>query len=79
MRPSAVLALPDTLRRQLRLASGRFAMIDAMDAEGGLGFRLVPWARDMDRKLGQAITGTVRDDGALDLGMGRKRERGLGI
>lgn len=43
-------------RRRLDLASGRFAMV-----EDGLGFRLVPWARLLDRSLGQSVSGLMVD------------------
>ena len=48
-----------TYRQRLTLASGSFAMID-----NGLGFQLVPWSRDLEKKLGQHITGVVKDGGA---------------
>ena len=60
-----------TVRRRLALASGRFAMID-----DGLGFRLVPWSRGLERQLGRQISGVVQSGGGLDLMLGRKR--GLG-
>jgi type IV secretory pathway VirD2 relaxase len=63
---------PDVRGRYLRrvaLASGRFAMI-----EDGLGFRLVPWARALDRRLGQEVRGTLGPGGMhWDLGRGRGR------
>jgi hypothetical protein len=39
-----------------QLASGRYAMID-----NGLGFSLVPWQPVLDKRIGQHITGTMRD------------------
>jgi type IV secretory pathway VirD2 relaxase len=61
-----------TYRQSLRLASGRFAMID-----NGLGFRLVPWSRELEKKLGQHVTGVARDAGGIDWSFGRKRDLGL--
>src|SRR5450631_1338020 len=55
-----------------QLASGRFAMID-----DGIGFQLVPWQPVLDKRIGQHITGTVRDAGGIEWNFGRKR--GLGI
>jgi type IV secretory pathway VirD2 relaxase len=65
------------VRQRLALASGRFAMIESLEANGGLGFRLVPWARGLDQQLGRQIAGVVRDGGGLDLTPGRKRGLGL--
>jgi Protein of unknown function (DUF3363) len=55
-----------------QLASGRFAMID-----NGLGFSLVPWQPALDKRIGQHITGTMRDGGGIDWTFGRKRGLGL--
>jgi type IV secretory pathway VirD2 relaxase len=57
-----------TYRQRLNLASGRFAMI-----EDGLGFRLVPWARVLERKLGEEVSGLVRERG-IEWETGRKRD-----
>jgi type IV secretory pathway VirD2 relaxase len=59
-------------RQRLNLSSGRFAMID-----GGLGFQLVPWSREIDRKLGQHLAGVARDGGGIEWSLGRKRDLGL--
>jgi type IV secretory pathway VirD2 relaxase len=59
-------------RQRLMLASGRFAMID-----DGLGFQLVPWSPTLEKKLGQYVSGTARDDGGIEWSIGRKR--GLSI
>ena len=59
-------------RQRLNLSSGRFAMID-----GGLGFQLVPWSREIERKLGQHIAGIARDSGGIEWSLGRKRDLGL--
>jgi type IV secretory pathway VirD2 relaxase len=59
-------------RQRLALASGRFAMIDS-----GLGFQLVPWSRELERKLGQHVSGVARDGGGIEWSLGRKRDLGL--
>ena len=61
-----------TLVGSTQLGSGRFAMID-----DGIGFQLVPWQPVLDNRIGQHITGTVRDAGGIEWNFGRKR--GLGI
>jgi type IV secretory pathway VirD2 relaxase len=55
-------------RQRLDLASGRFAMID-----DGLGFSLVPWTPQLERHLGQTVTGTMTPGGGIDWSLGRKR------
>jgi hypothetical protein len=50
------------------LVSGRFAMID-----NGLGFQLVPWLSLLEKRIGQHISGLVRDDGGLEWTLGRNR------
>jgi len=55
-------------RERVTLASGRFAMID-----NGLGFQLVPWRQDLDRHLGQAVSGTVNHRGGIDWSLTRSR------
>ncbi|MHA7876161.1 relaxase/mobilization nuclease domain-containing protein [Roseivivax sp.] len=57
-----------TFRQRLDLASGRFAMID-----DGLGFSLVPWTPQLERHLGQTVTGTITPGGGIDWSLGRKR------
>ncbi len=59
-------------RQRLTLSSGRFAMLD-----NGLGFQLVPWSREIERKLGQHIAGVARDGGGIEWSLGRKRDLGL--
>ena len=49
-----------------------FAMID-----NGLGFQLVPWSRELEKRLGQHVTGVVKDGGGIEWGFGRKRDLGL--
>lgn len=55
-------------RQQVRLASGRFAMLD-----DGLGFQLVPWSPSVERHLGKHITGVVAPGGGIEWSFGRKR------
>ncbi|MBB3810077.1 relaxase/mobilization nuclease domain-containing protein [Pseudochelatococcus contaminans] len=64
-------------RRQLTLTSGRFAMIEGPGPDGGLGFQLVPWSREIDDKLGQHVSGVARSGGGIDWSLGRKRDLGL--
>jgi hypothetical protein len=59
-------------RQRLTLSSGRFAMID-----NGLRFQLVPWSREIERKLGQHVAGVARDGGGVEWSLGRKRDRGI--
>jgi len=66
-----------TLRRQLTLTSGRFAMVEGFGPDGGRGFQLVPWSREIDDKLGQHITGVAKPGGGIDWSLGRKRDLGL--
>lgn len=66
-----------TYKRQLRLSSGRYAMIEGIGPDGGRSFQLVPWSREIEPRLGQHITGIVRGGGGIDWSLGRKR--GLGI
>tara|TARA_R110002072_G_scaffold19100_30_gene71209 strand:- start:9175 stop:10929 length:1755 start_codon:yes stop_codon:yes gene_type:complete len=61
-----------TYRQRLDLASGRFAMID-----DGMGFELVPWKPQLEKHLGQTVSGTVTAGGGIDWTLGRKR--GLSI
>ena len=66
-----------TYTRQLRLSSGRYAMIEGIGPDGGRSFHLVPWSREIEPRLGQHITGIARGGGGVDWSLGRKR--GLGI
>jgi resolvase-like protein/uncharacterized protein DUF3363 len=54
-----------TLVGSTQLASGRFAMTD-----DGIGLQLVPWQPVLDKRIGQHITGTVRDAGGIEWGFG---------
>lgn len=55
-------------RGRVQLASGRFAMID-----DGLGFSLVPWSKQLDRHLGQYVSGASRSGGGIEWTLGRSR------
>ena len=57
-----------------QLVSGRFAMLD-----DGLGFSLVPWQPVLDNRIGQRISGVMRDDGGIEWSFGRKRGLGIGM
>lgn len=59
-------------RQRLALASGRFAMVG-----DGLGFQLVPWSRELEKKLGQQVIGVTREGGGIEWSLGRKRDLGL--
>ena len=61
-----------SLKGSINLASGRFAMLD-----DGLGFQLVPWQPALDQRIGQHISGVVRDGGGVDWSFARKRGLGL--
>ena len=37
------------------LASGRFAMLESLSADGGLGFALVPWQPVLDKRIGERL------------------------
>ncbi len=60
-----------------QLASGRFAVIECLTGDGGLGFSLVPWQPVLDKRIGQHISGIIRDGGGIEWGFGRKRGLGL--
>ncbi len=66
-----------TIRERLDLSSGRFAMIETVDPDSGPGFRLVPWSKDIDKNIGQHISGVMRDTGGIDWSIGRGRGLGL--
>ncbi|WP_421416906.1 DUF3363 domain-containing protein [Agrobacterium tumefaciens] len=61
-----------SLKGSVNLASGRFAMLD-----DGIGFQLVPWQPVLDQRIGQHISGVVRDGGGVDWSSARKRGLGL--
>ena len=66
-----------TYRQRLTLDSGRFAMIESIAANGGLGFQLVPWSPSLEKQLGRHVTGIAKDGGGIEWGLGRKRGLGL--
>lgn len=55
-------------RERIALASGRYVVI-----EDGRGFQLVPWRQDLDRHLGEAVSGRINGRGGVDWSLGRKR------
>ncbi len=60
-----------------QLSSGRFAIIETLSGDGGLGFSLVPWQPVLDKRIGQHISGLMRNDGGIEWSLGRKRGLGL--
>jgi len=58
-----------TYRRNVQLASGRFAMLD-----DGNGFSLVPWRPVVEQRLGQQVSAIVRGSSAT-WELGRQRGR----
>lgn len=52
-------------------------MIEGTGPDGGLGFRLVPWSREIEKRLGQTASGTIRESGGIEWSLGRKRGLGL--
>lgn len=66
-----------TYRQRLTLASGRFAMLEVVGGDGGLGFQLVPWTPALEKHLGRHVSGIARADGGIDWGFARKRGLGL--
>ncbi len=67
-RPAEGAVVAGTYRQRLDLASGRFAMID-----DGLGFSLVPWTPQLNRHLGQSVSGTMSAGGGIEWTLGRRR------
>ncbi|WP_390478041.1 relaxase/mobilization nuclease domain-containing protein [Altererythrobacter sp. MTPC7] len=59
-------------RERISLASGRFAMIN-----DGLCFQLVPWRRDLERHLGEEITGKANARGGIDWSFARSPQKGI--
>jgi hypothetical protein len=60
-----------------QLSSGRFAMLETLSGDGGLGFSLVPWQPVLDKRIGQHISGLMRNGGDIEWSFGRKRGLGL--
>ena len=67
MKPTAGEQVTGIYRQRLALSSGRFAML-----ESGLSFQLVPWSREIERKLGQQIAGVTKDGGGIQWDIGRR-------
>jgi type IV secretory pathway VirD2 relaxase len=61
----------------VQLSSGRFAMIESLRGDGGLGFSLVPWQPLLDKRTGQHISGFVMPGGGVDWSFARSRGLGL--
>ncbi len=57
-----------TYRQRLTLTSGRFAMID-----NELRFLWCPGPAKLESRLGQHVSGVVKDSGGIEWGFGRKR------
>lgn len=55
-------------RERVVLASGRFAVIDS-----GMGFQLVPWRQDLERRLGEHVAGKINARGSVDWSFARTR------
>jgi type IV secretory pathway VirD2 relaxase len=55
-------------RERIKLASGRFVMI-----EHAHGFELVPWKPSLDRHLGELVMGTIKSGGGIEWSLGRGR------
>ena len=64
-------------RQRVALTSGRFAVIEGMGPDGGLGFQLVPWTPPLEKKLGRHIAGVAKGSGGIEWSLGR--QRGLGL
>jgi hypothetical protein len=60
-----------------QLSSGRFAIIETLSGDAGLGFSLVPWQPVLDKRIGQHISGLMRSGGDIEWSFGRKRGLGL--
>src|SRR5712671_6482299 len=60
-----------------QLSSGRFAMIESLSGDGGLGISLVPWQPVLDRRIGQHISGIAMPGGGVDWSFARSRGLGL--
>jgi hypothetical protein len=52
-------------------------MIESFSGDGGLGFSLVPWQSALDKRIGQHISGLMRNDGGIEWSFSRKRGLGL--
>src|SRR5262249_60642919 len=54
-----------------QLSSGRFAMLETLGGDGGLGFSLAPWQPLFADRIGQHISGLVRPGGGGEWGFRR--------
>ena len=59
-------------RRRVRLASGRFAIID-----DGMGFQLVPWRPALEQQLGRHVSGVIAPGGNVDWSLAESGDRTL--
>lgn len=66
-----------TLVGSIHLASRRYAMLETVSGEGGVGFTLVPWQSAMDNRIGQHVAGVIGGAGSLDWSF--RKKRGLGL
>jgi type IV secretory pathway VirD2 relaxase len=57
-------------RERVTLASGRFAMIEVVSGDSGMGFQLVPWRPALEPHLGRHVSGTMGPGGAVDWSLG---------
>jgi hypothetical protein len=62
-----------TLVGAANLTSGRFAILERFSDAAGFGFSLVPWHPLLDQRIGQEISGIMRDTGGVDWQLGRTR------
>lgn len=65
-------AVEGIYRGQFRLSAGRFALID-----NGFALQLVPWQRELERHLGDTVSGLVNEHGRVDWTFSRERSIGL--
>jgi hypothetical protein len=45
--------------------------------DDGIGFQLVPWQPVLDKRIGQHISGILRNGGGIEWSLGRKLGLGL--
>lgn len=64
-------------RQRLTLSSGRFALVETVREDGGLGFQLVPWRPGLESSIGQHVTGVMTRGGRVEWAIGRGRGLGL--
>lgn len=60
-----------------QFSSGRYAMIETISGDGGLGFSLVPWRPILEPRIGQHITGVALPGGGIEWSLGRTKGLGL--